>query len=476
MYGLLIVEDEKFARDYIGKYIEKNLNEYFEVYLAENGSEALRILDNSNIDVVITDIKMPGISGLELVKIIYENYRDVVTMIMSGYEEFEYAKTAIRYNVKEYFVKPFDLDELNEILTKTARELGRRGQKNVFDDTGTLYEERERFFVDLIYGGVYSSEEAIKKSENLRFHFDIEKTPCDIIVLKIDDYDKFLAEKWAYTKDSLKTAVNNLVSGFLESECIFCVSSEDGYFEYIVYYYGIKSFDCEDLANKMNNILNLPIKIYKKYGTFSNLDELISSVNTDENTEEKALLLSTYIREGNHIEAKRLLQSVVNSKGGTQKLEKLLSHIASYINSKENITEISDVDIYNTDELYSRITDSSEINSEDGNASIELAKKYIQKNYARNISREEVAKAAYFSPAYFTRNFKLYTGYNFSDYLLKVRMENAISLMKEKKYRIYEIAEKVGYENIKYFFRVFKLYTGYTPKDYMIKVLGQEEL
>ena len=354
---------------------------------------------------------MPGISGLELAKIICKNYSNIVTIIMSGYEEFEYAKTAIRYNVKEYLVKPFDLDEFGEILTRIARELNHRGQKNVFDDAGVLYEERERFFVDLIYDGVYSVEEAIAKSKNLRFVFDIEATPCDIITLSVSGYEKFLDEKWSYTKDSFKIAINNLLSGFLESDSIYCINSGDGYFEYIVYYSGIKYLDYNDIAIKMNNIFNLPVQIQKKYETFETLEELIKVNSVSEDTEEKALLLSTYIREGNHTEAKKLLKSVVNSKGGDKKLKKLLSQIAVYINSDVDIDKLADIDIYNTDALYLRIANSPELNFENGNASIELAKMYIQKHYAKNISREEVAKAAYFSPAYFTRNFKQYTGY-----------------------------------------------------------------
>ena len=100
---------------------------------------------------------------------------------------------------------------------------------------------------------------------------------------------------------------------------------------------------------------------------------------------------------------------------------------------------------------------------------MELAKKYIEENYHKNISREDVAGAVFFSPVYFAKNFKAYTGMNYNDYLLKTRMEKAIELMKQNKYKIYEIAKKTGYENTKYFFRVFKLYTGYTPKDYIIK-------
>lgn len=105
---------------------------------------------------------------------------------------------------------------------------------------------------------------------------------------------------------------------------------------------------------------------------------------------------------------------------------------------------------------------------------MEKAVSYIKKNYNKNISREDAARVVFFSPAYFARNFKQYTGKTYNDYLLEVRMEKAKEMLTENKYKIYEIAEKVGYENTKYFFRVFKLYTGYTPKDYIQNVLGKK--
>ncbi len=261
MYNLLIVEDEKYARNHIKKYVKNNLSEYYSVFDAKNAEEALSYIKENEIDVVVTDIRMPGMSGIELAKILHEEYSSIIVMIISGYEEFEYAKSAMQYNVKEYFVKPFDLCEFRNILTETAHKLDEKNEMDGFD----FYHE----------------------------------------------------------------------NGFVKN-----------------------NFDI-------------------------------------------------------------------------QKEDKLQQTIA-------------------------------------------LAIKYIEENYHKNISREDVAKAVFFSPVYFAKNFKTYTGMNFNDYLIKVRIEKSIELMQQNKYRIYEIAKKVGYENTKYFFRVFKLYTGYTPKDYMIKYMGYD--
>ncbi len=399
MYKLLIVEDEKYARQHIEKYVTNNLGEYYSVFAAKNGVEAMEIIEKENIDVVITDIKMPEMSGIELAKFIYENHSHIIVMILSGYEEFEYAKSAIRYNVKEYFVKPFDLIEFKSTLLGTVKKLDKK--KNVFSENGALTEERECFFFSLVYGGFGDIEDIREQADALMLDFDFENTPCDVVFVEIGDYNRFINEKWSYTKDSFSVAVSNLLSGFLETDFVYCIHSENGCFEYIVYHTDKKIYSYESIADKMHNILNLPVKIAKKYPTFENLDELLEFGNKKE---------------------------------------------SQFLFSKDDKLKTA----------------------------IEAAKKYIEENYHKNISREEIAGAVFFSPVYFAKNFKLHTGMNYNDYLIKVRIEKAIELMKQNKYKVYEIAKKVGYENTKYFFRVFKLYTGYTPKDYMIKVLGHD--
>jgi len=98
---------------------------------------------------------------------------------------------------------------------------------------------------------------------------------------------------------------------------------------------------------------------------------------------------------------------------------------------------------------------------------IEKAKKYIDENYDQDISLEDIADYVYLHHAYFSRIFKEHVGENFSDYLTKVRIENAIRLLKENKYKTYEISEKIGYKSSKYFARVFKKVTGFTPREYI---------
>ena len=469
MYTILIVEDEKYARDYVGKYLSDNLGEYFHILSAVSAEQALEVLKRNKINIVVTDIRMTGMSGLELAKIIDEEYSDIVVMITSGYEEFEYAKSAIKYNVREYFVKPFELDELKSAILRVKTSLDKQ-RKNAFEDTRTIAEEREMFFVDLVYGGKNDIDAIVAESQKLCFPFDIVNTPCDIISLKVNSYDDFINDKWSYTKESFKIAVSNIISGFLESDYVFYIHSSDGRFEYVVYHTDNIIPNYEEVSQKINDILKIPVSLYKIGETYKNLQQLLEKSGASRAEDEKVLLLVTHIKENNDEEAKKVLESIMEAPEGLAKITDML--ISSKLITDKNFVFDSDMSF---EEIYHRLIQIVKPDENSYNEPMERAKKYINENFHKNISREEVAKFVYFSPAYFTRSFKQYTGENFNDYILKLRMNKAIELMKQNKYKIFEIAEKIGYENSKYFFRVFKMYTGYTPKDYISKIIGKEE-
>lgn len=118
MYKIVVADDEKLARDVVIKYI-LFLHLNFEIVgRFSNGSDALDYIKDYDVDVVITDIKMPKMSGMELCKHICAIKPKCKIVILSGYGEFTYARQAIEYNVFNYLLKPLDLDELTDVLTR----------------------------------------------------------------------------------------------------------------------------------------------------------------------------------------------------------------------------------------------------------------------------------------------------------------------------------------------------------------------
>lgn len=102
---------------------------------------------------------------------------------------------------------------------------------------------------------------------------------------------------------------------------------------------------------------------------------------------------------------------------------------------------------------------------------IQKAREYIGNNLDKGISLDDVSDYVFLSPVYLSRMFKQKTGENFIDYLIKVRMEKAMEILEDRKYKVFEVSKMVGYNSTKYFFKAFKQYTGYTPTEYRNKIL-----
>jgi two-component system, response regulator YesN len=119
MKKILIVDDEKFIRNGISAIISNNFPELFQIELAKNGQEALEIMKKIEFDLVITDINMPFMNGIDFIKEISQIFGELNVIVISGYDEFEYARKCMKYGVKNYLLKPINDKELVEIVKET---------------------------------------------------------------------------------------------------------------------------------------------------------------------------------------------------------------------------------------------------------------------------------------------------------------------------------------------------------------------
>ena len=160
MYTLILVDDEDITRMAISDYIQRAQQHFKVEGTFSNGLDALNYLKEHPVNIVITDIRMPGMDGLKLAQYISENHPGTITMIISGYGEFEYAKQAMRYGVSTYLLKPLDFSELSEHLEQAYQKL------NALSPDMDIQEENiQLFFTDLI-GGILTDRDELKN----RFH------------------------------------------------------------------------------------------------------------------------------------------------------------------------------------------------------------------------------------------------------------------------------------------------------------------
>ena len=169
MYKIILVDDEEEVRRGVLNKIQWNKYGFEIVGEAENGKEALEIVEKNTPDIVITDIKMPFMDGMKLTQILYERFPTIKTIILTGFDEFEYAKTAIKLNVIEYVLKPVSSEDIIELLINVKEKLDREFEekKNI-----KLLKEsyikslpilREKFLSSIIRGNINIDE--IKEKE-----------------------------------------------------------------------------------------------------------------------------------------------------------------------------------------------------------------------------------------------------------------------------------------------------------------------
>jgi len=118
-HSILIVDDELLIRDLLYDFFQ---GQGWDISVAENGEKALEILRSQKIDLVLTDIRMPQMDGLELTSEMRESYPDIPVVLMTGYPSVESAVTALRYKAADYITKPFNINQLFKVVTSKVRE------------------------------------------------------------------------------------------------------------------------------------------------------------------------------------------------------------------------------------------------------------------------------------------------------------------------------------------------------------------
>lgn len=172
MYKVIVVDDEQVIRNGVSCMIDSEIEDFYCVGVFCDGLEVIEYLQDHDADVIVSDIKMINVSGVELAKYIYENKSYIKVVLLSGYSDFEYAKAAIRYKVTDYILKPTDFDELNAVFDGIRKE---------FSDDNAMRERR------LFNERVQSLYSCIRENNSEKAHDAIDKL-FDEIPRNIGDY------------------------------------------------------------------------------------------------------------------------------------------------------------------------------------------------------------------------------------------------------------------------------------------------
>ncbi len=526
MLQLLLVDDESSVVDTLAVTLPWNELGFTEVYKAYSGAEALQLIDKHPISVVITDIRMPGMSGLQLIEHIRERTRHTKCLLLTGHSDFEYAQQAIRMSADAYLLKPVSDEELIREVSRAAeayrQEWAEIASRQKATDTlrTHLPHLRSRLLSDLLQGRRFSEGAMQQQLDSLNIPIQLHK-PTAVMMVRLEeefaDYD--------YNSLSLmEYAVSNIAEEVFESRCKLW-HCKDAY-DYLVYV-----LQAEDVSplDHIAALLQENVKQYLKgrisivisrWGTFptdivdlyqSTLASIRRTIGTDkelfvslsgqpdkksvhalERLYEPPTILHL-LEAGRWDAAEEKLDAIFREletrwPDSQEHAMEVYSHISSSLShiAHKNGSLLADVlgadygkwlerepfrSLHQLKEwmrsALSAMRDSSAKEIRDSRSNVVHAvNAYIETNLQNDVSLQAIADHVHLHPVYLSKVYKLETGENLSDYMLRTRMEKAAFLLKSSGDKIYEVAAKLGYQNTPYFIKVFKKHFGLTPQEY----------
>ena len=455
MYRVLIADDEPSVTESLEKYIEwKELG--LEVAgIVENGREVLDFLEQNRIDIVILDIRMPGLTGLEVCEHIHNIYEKLQIIIISGYAEFSYAERAISYGVLGYCLKPQEYDKVTRLLIKAVKKCEKRGRKNSEVDLLEAIESNNISDIKrkLVSVGVENDKIWVMVSTG-KNRISL-KSPHLVVEIGREQFG-YLSEK-KYTNDVLQEFMkdgNILGIGYMEE----LVSVEKipealdvcltGAFQYFV---NTNQRICSNLNMPKAMVYLSEIRELLERNKWDIIKKKLKEMQIKEYqdfTIRSALKLCNMIHNGN-------LFSEIENDYYVYSLRQLVS---DYTNIRQMLKCLYQ-DIEAAGEQRKNTAEYTNV------AFMELME-FIEDNYKEDISLSKVAEHCHMNSNYVSQLFKKETGTTFVHYVTQLRMKEAIRLLQTTNKSTAEISALVGFNDYFYFLKTFKKYTGKTLGQY----------
>jgi Response regulator containing CheY-like receiver domain and AraC-type DNA-binding domain len=509
--NILLVEDEPpILRDI--QYIIESYQEDYTIYAtAHDGQSAIDLLEQNvgNIDVLITDIHIPIVDGLELIGYVRKQMPHIYCIIISGYSEFEYAKKAVQLKVVDYLLKPINEDELNillkQIYTKWCMDYF-HGEKLSPTNANTDKESTSPY----AYGLAILCTGSIPVSSTFSASSDQDKWKTDNLQNKLETLLNSQSEVFHrfYIMDGITPQEKNVLFVYRRDcvidEQIFELAFQDilkqTYTITITVHYSINSLN--GIKKRLESVhlflmehilIGKPqILIYKQEAT------LLSSYDNSGFSNDLSRLLKLFSDLNITLFDTELQQCLRKMEDNclpqvqvAKYLHTLIDMCISQYQNIEGIYNISSNElvwqcIYQADtysmlfqnlqsifhNIFSCIIAETPVTENRKNI-LSHIDQYIRKNCYEQINTKSIAEKYGFTPAYLSKIFQDYKNISPMDYILQLRIEKAMELFQcNPELMIKDVAAHIGYPDSLYFSKVFKKYTGLSPKQYIRKVRG----
>ncbi|GAB2716169.1 response regulator [Paenibacillus thermoaerophilus] len=509
MIRLVIVDDEPLERNALRKFVEQSALEIEVVGEAENGRKALEAAEELKPDLMTVDIRMPGLDGVEVVRLLSQRQPSITFMMISAYNTFEYARQVMQYGVKEFLTKPY---KKKDILESFQRSIGEIRFKRYVRQADSLIEaERVRSilmgqtdgqppdewepalrkrngyaFVMVLQAsggsGELTREEKARLLDWVRLRFK-EKFDCLVgkmtrnqipVLVMANRNDTAPASVKGFATPALRQLIYQFDREFVGMELFVGIGNGYGSASQLTHSYqeallasrsGVRSVPYayyEDVKDKLQGEKTFPIELEKR---------LIACVKRGQAKEAAGLFEEYFLRIGPYFDFDRTA-----IKSCLQKLMldmMLLFEEMGMDMGHKPPPMLTDADGQLQDTALCLIRQLAESAQNwyrtDPKGTLCKAKHFIEDHYDKDISLEQVADAIKLSPHYLSKMFKESCGMNFIDYLTRIRIDRAKELMMDPEVPFKEVCARVGYRDPNYFSRVFRKATGYPPTDYRLR-------
>lgn len=524
MYKILIADDEIWIRKNLEKMI--SWEEYGLEFLepAVDGEDVLNKIEENRPDILITDINMPFINGVRLLNILSEKYPEIVTFVVSGYDNFEYVKSTLLAGAINYLLKPVTKIDLVSALSKALNIIAQRQeQKEKEENQSIKLMKASSMMQDYEYSKLLEKEEA-SFAPSIGFCETESFNGMYLVLMKIHNLKK-VANNNGYDKNQISYHVKKEIEKSFETDAIifnnvyrsneFLVITRRTEKE-------LKSM-ADIMVMKFSQMYASPItvcigkRVYSMESIHMAYVEDISLLMIRRYNEENEVLMQqnmkneefigSFVNLENEMKIKRYLenfnkrmleQMIFDEMGfGTEKIrnrtylevkqnvKKVLTLLADYqticqtpqeITDLNNLIMLSDRVVDSLDRLELREVIQDVINFVIQNENIKSnspvrsiikqAVRYIDKTYFEELTLFSLSQKYGVESSYFSKLFRNETGKNLILYIAEKRIEKAKEYIKQDEVKLTEIAFLVGYEDYSYFNRVFRKITGQSPRSY----------
>ncbi len=519
MHRVIIVDDEALIREGVSKLISWETYEMEVVGLMSGGQAALDFIKNNPVDIVITDIKMPRMDGLTLIRKCQEKYPNIKFIVLSGYTDFELVKEAVKLGIENYLVKPIDQAEFIQTLLSLAEKLDQESEEL------RIKEERTKILRDNIVWrwltGNISNSELKEKKEYLEFPIEknyqvavihLKGNTGDTDKEKLIDINEQLQEYISKSRKAIGLYTVNLVYLLFPNadqkpemirETLQKVSKI------------IEENQCDSYEIAVGEIQQNPDMIYKSY------HQAILTMDNSVFSSRQHILYYNETQLDTVVYTRKMLDEVMqleactewNDKSGVngivdnimktaleshhQKKELIQSFAAIVVTNmihsvlqvncslgaellEKKIAEVYDLQYYEDiiawmKSMISEALDMCQTEKNNYSETLVSIIRYLRSNYGKEINLKTVADQFQMNPLYLGRLFKSETGICFTDYVNNLRIRKAKQLLLDTNLTTRQIAEAVGYLNTNYFFPIFKRQVGLSPTEFRKQIKEESQ-